>query len=543
MATHAWQRWLTQSSMADHDPHTHPERVLISYSHESPAHRERVLALAARLRHEGVFVMLDEYDPHPSEGWPQWMRREIREATHVLVVCTKTYRLRADLEDEPGRGTGTTWEVALLLLQAYAAQGRNDKIIPVVFSAADEAFIPDFLLGVTRYDVGTSDGYEALYARLTGQRLVQVPPLGPRRTVGGATTFEPLSPAAQARLGALICEAFDGPGLDRLATDAFEQRLSEMVQQGSPLAMATGLVALAERHGTTARLLQAVRNARPGCAGELDAILGAQAGTRSWRQLSDPFEARLLHARQPFLDRTELRAALRDLCSPDGARVLLIDGEPQTGKSYTYHFISYLAQKNQFKVIWIDLVADAFAGYGPGHLARSISAQMGVRTPMPDQGEETPARYAMVLRDWLLGELTHSGTDWWLVLDGVRQVDLHPAVQDLIQHLMIRAHSQMRNLRVAALACRDDFLPPHQLPVAHREQTRSIGRPDLETLFQGLLDLRGAPYEADAVEEAVQAVERLLYDAATPAERMQRLPGAVRLVAETLFTVSETANT
>lgn len=175
--------------MSDYDPHAHPERVLISYSHDSSEHQARVLELARKLRADGVFVTLDQYNPHPAEGWPQWMRREIDQATHVLIVCTETYLRRVNLREEPGRGLGATWEGNLVILAAYAGQGLNEKFIPIVFSAADQAFVPDFLQGFTRYDVSTDEGYEQLYARLTGQQLVDVPPLGPRRTVGAAAAF------------------------------------------------------------------------------------------------------------------------------------------------------------------------------------------------------------------------------------------------------------------------------------------------------------------------------------------------------------------
>lgn len=180
--------------MSDYDPHAHPERVLISYSHDSPEHQARVLELARKLRADGVFVTLDQYNPHPAEGWPQWMRREIDQATHVLIVCTETYLRRVNLREEPGRGLGATWEGNLVILAAYAGQGLNEKFIPIVFSPADQAFVPDFLQGVTRYDVSTDAGYDQLYARLTGQQLVPVPPIGPRRTVG-AGSVTPASPA------------------------------------------------------------------------------------------------------------------------------------------------------------------------------------------------------------------------------------------------------------------------------------------------------------------------------------------------------------
>ena len=73
-----------------------PTRVFVSYSHDSPAHAERVLVLADRLRHDGVDARLDQYEPSPTQGWPRWMVDEIAAADFVLVVCTATYRRRFD---------------------------------------------------------------------------------------------------------------------------------------------------------------------------------------------------------------------------------------------------------------------------------------------------------------------------------------------------------------------------------------------------------------------------------------------------------------
>jgi hypothetical protein len=42
---------------------THPPIVLISYSHDTPAHVERVLALANRLRRDGIDCRLDQMQP------------------------------------------------------------------------------------------------------------------------------------------------------------------------------------------------------------------------------------------------------------------------------------------------------------------------------------------------------------------------------------------------------------------------------------------------------------------------------------------------
>jgi SEFIR domain len=42
--------------------------VLISYSHDSLAHLDRVLTLSNKLRTEGIDCILDQYEESPSEG-------------------------------------------------------------------------------------------------------------------------------------------------------------------------------------------------------------------------------------------------------------------------------------------------------------------------------------------------------------------------------------------------------------------------------------------------------------------------------------------
>lgn len=159
-------------------------RVFISYSHDSDDHRRRVLELSNRLRRDGVDCWIDRYEQAPPEGWPNWMRRQIRDARFVLVVCTATYQRRVEGLEAPGRGYGVVWEGGLVTTTLYDAQGRNEKFIPVLFSSEDEKHIPDFLRGTTRYLLDSDEEYDALYARLTGQPLVEVPPLGPVRPVG-----------------------------------------------------------------------------------------------------------------------------------------------------------------------------------------------------------------------------------------------------------------------------------------------------------------------------------------------------------------------
>lgn len=160
-----------------------PPTVFISYSHDSHEHMDRVLALANRLRREGVDTELDQYAAHPAEGWPAWTEKLARAADFVIVVATETYRRRFDGEGPPGEGLGVRWEGSVIRQALYDDAGLNHKLLPVVFSAADEVHIPGVLRSATRYDVGTAGGYESLYRRLTDQPAVTKPELGVRKSL------------------------------------------------------------------------------------------------------------------------------------------------------------------------------------------------------------------------------------------------------------------------------------------------------------------------------------------------------------------------
>ena len=152
--------------------------VFISYSHDSSEHRARVLKLSNRLREEGVDSQIDRYETSPPEGWPRWMNAQFRNASYVLVVCTKTYYRRATGAESPGIGRGARWESSQIFQEIYDADSMNAKFIPVIFSADDQRFIPEPLRGSTHYDLSTEHGYEDLYRHLTGQPKIVKPVLG-----------------------------------------------------------------------------------------------------------------------------------------------------------------------------------------------------------------------------------------------------------------------------------------------------------------------------------------------------------------------------
>ncbi len=155
-----------------------PPKVLISYSHDSSAHKVRVLRLADRLVADGIDVILDQYAGVPPEGWPQWMEREVEAANFVLVVCTETYLRRFKGQEAPGTGRGVRWEGLLLSGEIYNGDSKNPKFIPVLMDQEQAKNIPTPLASTSRYLITDAKQYEDLYRRLTNQRLVEKPVIG-----------------------------------------------------------------------------------------------------------------------------------------------------------------------------------------------------------------------------------------------------------------------------------------------------------------------------------------------------------------------------
>lgn len=169
--------------------------VFISYSHDSPEHRERVLGLSERLRADHIDAWLDQYEQGgPDQGWDRWMSDRLDAADSVLVVCTKTYYRRFRGHEEPGKGKGADWEGALITHALYKARSRTLKFVPVLFAAEDEEYIPEPLQGMSYYTLMSELGYEALRDFLLGQAGVEPGELGdskvkPRRRRGTPLAF------------------------------------------------------------------------------------------------------------------------------------------------------------------------------------------------------------------------------------------------------------------------------------------------------------------------------------------------------------------
>jgi hypothetical protein len=208
--------------------------VFISYSHDSEAHRKKVLALSERLREDGIETILDQYvNGAPPEGWPRWMLNGLDAADSVIVVCTETYYRRFRGHEEPGKGKGVDWEGALITDEIYNSRSRTLKFVPVFLSAPVEDWIPDPLRSGTHYALTSGNAYQGLYDFLLAQAGIEPGPVGalkakPCRRGAPLTFVEPTeTEAAEIDISRIIkyapAELIGREAETKLLTDAWDQ--------------------------------------------------------------------------------------------------------------------------------------------------------------------------------------------------------------------------------------------------------------------------------------------------------------------------------
>jgi hypothetical protein len=249
--------------------------------------------------------------------------------------------------------------------------------------------------------------------------------------------------------------------------------------------------------------------------------------------------AHTLRARRYFFGRKDLRAALKELRSPDGARVLVVNGQRVSGKSYTNELIAFLSERTpKNKTIYMNL--DKYVFEAP-NLTEMIGLQMGMDTTrIPQQQDEQKARWVQRLVGWILNRVVNPGdVTYWFVFDGFREQTLLPETKDWIDELAVQAETNVPQCRVVLLNY-TETLPFQISDFISREEIKPIGRDELIEFFKLLNVDYNNKYEP---EDLVSKVDVLLAEVdgaiaskpETQIERLRLVGKAVKQTAGLLF--------
>jgi MinD-like ATPase involved in chromosome partitioning or flagellar assembly len=151
-------------------------RVFISYSHDSPEHSARVLALAQQLRLDGIDGNLDQFHNNKLIDWRRWYEEQLRpgNSDFVLTICSAEYKRRIESGADANAGHGVFWEGGILSKQLHEDKAMS-RFIPILLDDEPEDSLLTPFRGFTWFRVrgfgvqSGDEGYNKIYRLLTNQ--------------------------------------------------------------------------------------------------------------------------------------------------------------------------------------------------------------------------------------------------------------------------------------------------------------------------------------------------------------------------------------
>lgn len=114
-------------------------RVFISYSHDSPDHKNWVLQLATDLRNRGVDATLDQWDLAPGQDVSAFMQSSVTGSDRVLLICSDEYVRKAEA------GSGGVGFERLIVTVELIQNIDTKKFIPLIRNNRGPRKTPIFL--------------------------------------------------------------------------------------------------------------------------------------------------------------------------------------------------------------------------------------------------------------------------------------------------------------------------------------------------------------------------------------------------------------
>jgi hypothetical protein len=293
-------------------------------------------------------------------------------------------------------------------------------------------------------------------------------------------------------------EGFDEKSLERVLYLRVGKRLDELVSSREDFQYTvTQVIQVAERYNWVPKLVQALSAENPENE-KVKALSTRLAAVADWAG-TDPYRRCALRGGRLFINRADLRLALQELATPapDNRRVLVVDGTPGTGRSYSAQYIYHLAEVEPHGVAQIDLAKEH--RMAPDVVAYELVAQVDGGQPetIPARGTLSQAAWVRRLAWWVVRQIHNNGRMHWLVFDSFSKADLDPDTLELVHELAVRAvqpQPNARELRIVLLSySSSDLLPPEVDEVAAREWVAELTPADFVACAQAVLAEQSAP--------------------------------------------------
>ncbi|HVE71074.1 MAG TPA: hypothetical protein VNI54_06875 [Thermoanaerobaculia bacterium] len=205
---------------------------------------------------------------------------------------------------------------------------------------------------------------------------------------------------------------------------------------------------------------------------------------------TDPYALTYPDSR-PFVNRIPLRETLPDLVA-GLSRILVVKGDPQSGKTHTASLIRAVAKNVGFEVANVNLIRYAQSrDVTPMDIGEELAHVMNLGKP-PDHGNELLARWILSYSAWFEGQVrareaaaTAAGETmptWWIIIDGFQSISVPPPVHDFVDELCARVSETLPHLRVVLISYTRDLSPDVE-PLLSVDETGEITSDHLTRFF------------------------------------------------------------
>jgi hypothetical protein len=249
---------------------------------------------------------------------------------------------------------------------------------------------------------------------------------------------------------------------------------------------------------------------------------------------ADHAKALLLPGKTVLINRQILREKLQTLQAANGSRVLVVDGDSVSGKTYTLHYVSYLASAGRtFRHSYVDLERmprTADNTIDAAKLAGAIAIRL-VGEPVPPPKDGNQLTWLDHFEVWLEQKLPKQQIHW-LVIDNFRKVALEQSALELVADLAMRTYQTLDNLRLVLLSYGDrEALQAQVVGCVEYEPIAAIGTKDVAGFFSQLYVLetlrrKEVPDPVVLAERVRESVRRVLEN--IPENGVRRLEALCR---------------
>jgi hypothetical protein len=242
----------------------------------------------------------------------------------------------------------------------------------------------------------------------------------------------------------------------------------------------------------------------PANTAELDVILSLLAD-QAQPTCADPFDEVLLEGNRPFANRIDLRLSLRTLCAVAGSPLLVVTGEPQTGKSFSFYLAQHIARQHGFITSQFDVSKLA----EPVKLATDVLRRIGIPLKDDTTGLESGQRSGKDLADQVKDALEERKQRRLLVFDGFpssTDPPLPPETVSFIVRLATYADEELRPFLRVLLIRFHETLPDAIDDVAERDQAEPFSDADMLAVLKQVAKARGWKVSDQALQHEINQV-------------------------------------